>query len=71
MPRPVTPTVGRIVHYRRRDDEVLAAIIARVHDKKLGICDLTIFPPRSMPFTERSIRGKQAGDWEWPEREGE
>lgn len=64
------PTIGRIVHYNRHDD-VCAALITRVLDARLGVVDLTVFPPRSMPFTERSVSGDRPGEWAWPKKEGQ
>lgn len=74
FPKPVQPTVGRIVHYRASDvDKPIAAIVTEINDD--DTVGLTIFPPYVKTYTSVSYfvgavkHGDEPGQWNWPPRE--
>lgn len=77
----MTPTIGRIVHFRPADGDtaarnnysdsaaevILPAIITRVWSDTC--VNLTIFPDNAAPFTRTSVTfGEAKFGWEWPPR---
>lgn len=67
----MSPSVGRIVHYRRGlDGPCLAAVITEVGLMPTDYVALLVLVPRSVPFDvdAREAIGTEGGRWHWPER---
>lgn len=72
----MTPTVGRIVHYKTRGSAdgtfkptVFASIITEVCDR--DCVSLVTFGPNGIRFEGHVNRGYGAGEWNWPEIESQ
>lgn len=65
----MTPSVGRIVHYKNEHGHLLAAIITCVwSDERVN---LTVFyPDGSTAPVSSAARGDAPGQWNWPPRVG-
>lgn len=63
----MTPSVGRIVHYKNEHGHLLAAIITCVwSDERVN---LTVFyPDGSTGQVSRASCGDDVGRWNWPAR---
>lgn len=74
------PSVGRIVHYKPKEEVCYAALItfvefgADVYNQDTGegtkqdLVMLKIFDPDGREFNRTTVEGDQAGNWHWPER---
>lgn len=69
----MTPTIGRIVHFRAPADcggAVYPAIVTRVHES--GALDLATFGPTSLYFQlgvfEEHVAKPSEARWLWPPR---
>lgn len=69
----MTPTIGRIVHYKTHDGAKLPAIVIAVVDH-LNHLDLTVFGNNATLTAATNVEmaagpdTAQPGQWWWPER---
>lgn len=72
--------IGRVVHYHPHPTEARnaglptqllgddhAALVTFAGDQRNWV-ELTVFPPRGLPYMVSAVEGAEAGEWSWPPR---